>query len=250
MKKFDIHAWFGHWPWWDLYQKTPEELIAQMDRHGIARAACMSLRGVVEWRGGSEETLAVCRRFADRLLPVVTVAPCHGGGGEAFEKLIDLGAIGVRLYPFQHNYKLQLDFVDEICAVAARRHVFVCIPIRIMSSWRFPTLEVFALDPIIERHPQTTFLMSGINYVAEFAALVRMMRKYPNVVYEHSCLQGYKALAALVGYVSAERVLFGTGALLHNPACNVAKLESAELTDEQRQAVALQNAHRLLGLSG
>ena len=48
--------------------------------------------------------------------------------------------------------------------------------------------------------------------------------------YEISCLQGFNAVAKLVGEVGAERVLFGTGAVLHYPACNVAKLDHAELS--------------------
>jgi predicted TIM-barrel fold metal-dependent hydrolase len=50
--------------------------------------------------------------------------------------------------------------------------------------------------------------------------------------------------------VGCERLLFGTGAVLNYPACNVAKLDHAELTDAQRAAIASENAASLLGLEG
>ena len=97
----------------------------------------------------------------------------------------------------------------------------VSIPTRPMMNWRFKAIAIESIAGVIDRHPRTTFLMSGPNYLVEFQALVLMMRRYPNVVYEISCVQGYNAIRSLVEQVGADRLLFGTGALLHYPACNV-----------------------------
>jgi predicted TIM-barrel fold metal-dependent hydrolase len=92
------------------------------------------------------------------------------------------------------------------------------------------------------------FVVSGPNYLIEYQSLVKVMGQCCNVSYEISCLQGFNSVANLVGEVGADRVLFGTGAALNYPACNVAKLDHAELSPQQREAVASGNALRMLGL--
>lgn len=247
MKRFDVQAWFGHWPFWDLRHKQPDDLLRMMDRHGIDRALCMSLRGLSDWPRGNDETLEVAAEHPDRLVPVGTIAPNLGGTVEHIRQMADAGIRGLRLYPIFHYYKLNHEFVDEICRAAGEHALFVSIPTRVMSSWRFATLEVEAVGAIVERHPATTFVMSGINYAAEFHALTRLMERCSNAFVEISCLQGFNAIAKLATAIGPERILFGTGAMLHYPACNVAKLDHAEIPDPHRNAIAWENAHRLLG---
>lgn len=250
MMRFDVNACFGHWPYWDLHHKGPEDLVGAMDRFGIDRAAAMSLRGLlVDWRAGNEETLAAVRRHPKRLMPVATIAPFLNGTADDVGRLADQGFRIVRLYPSFHNYPLDSLFTDAICRAAAQRDLMVSIPTRPMMNWRFKAIPIEALEPIVERNPQTTFLMSGPNYLVEFQALVLLMQRCRNVVYEISCAQGFDAVRQLVQQVGADRVLFGTGAVLHYPACNVAKLDHAEIDDAQRRAIGWENATRVLGIT-
>ncbi len=251
MKRFDVNACFGHWSYWDLYDKTPDDLVGLMDRNGIDQAACLSLRGVLlDWRDGNAETLAAAARHPDRLIPMATIGPFPDGGGDELRRMLDAGARGVRLYPSFHSYQLDDAFVDDVCAVAAERRVPVMIPTRPMMNWRFQAVPIDAIGGVVDRHPTTPFILSGPNYLVEFQGLVRVMRRCANVSYEISCLQGFNAVGKLVDCVSADRVLFGTGAVLNYPACNVAKLDHADITDSQRSAIAFENGIRLFHLSG
>ncbi len=275
MRRIDINACFGHWQYWDLHHKTPAELVGLMDRFGIERAAVLSLRGVfVDWRAGNEETLAAAAQFPERLIPTVTLSPFmtldtpqslrdsasrggHGrsgvskvnSGADELHRLIDAGARGVRLYPAFHSYRLDSAFVDEICRVAVERGVPVMIPTRIMMNWRFVPVAPDLIADVVTRHPRTQFILSGQNYLAEYQTVIKLMHRAPNTWYEFSCMQGFGAIARLVAEVGSARVLFGTGALLHYPACNVAKLDGAPLEASDREAIAWRNAARLLGLA-
>lgn len=247
MMRFDINACFGHWQYWELPQKSPDELIALMDRHGIARAAVCSLRGVLaDWRAGNEETRAAATLHSDRLLPVATLSPFMAGDGDEVRRLAKLGMCGVRLYPIFHNYQLNSSFVDEVCEAARDFHLPVMIPTRPMMNWRFRTVPIESIGEVADRHPATTIILSGPNYLVEYQAMLKVLNRCPNVLYETSCLQGFDGIGRLVDAVGAERVLFGTGAMLHNPGCNVVKLDHARLTNEQRWAIAGENALRLL----
>jgi uncharacterized protein len=245
----DINACFGHWPYWDLPGRTPEYLITLMDRSGIDQAACMSLRGLfVSWRDGNTETLAEAQRFADRLFPMATISPFLGGNDDELRRLVDAGMRGVRLYPSFHSYPLDSTFVDDICTAAAGCGIPVVIPTRPMMNWRFKPLSVEAVEIITARHPATAFLISGPNYLVEYQALIKLMHRCPNVTYEISCLQGFDSVRKLVAEVGADRLLFGTGAVLNYPACNVGKLQGAKISSDQRTAIFSENAIRLLGI--
>ena len=76
------------------------------------------------------------------------------------------------------------------------------------------------------------------------------MTRCPNIVIEISCMQGFGAVARMAEAVGADRVLFGTGLPLHYPACNVVKLDHADLSEEQQSAISFKNAMRCLSLTG
>jgi predicted TIM-barrel fold metal-dependent hydrolase len=247
MTRFDVNACFGQWPYWEIPDKTADDLVAVMDRNGIDRAAVMSLRGVfIDWRKGNDETLAAADRRPSRLVPIATISPFPDGGAEELKRLVNAGMRGVRLYPAFHSYLLDDPFVDEICSAASDSGIPVTIPTRPMMSWRFKQIPLDTIGPVVERHPGTTFILSGPNYLGEFQSLVRLMKRCSNAAYEISCFQGFGAVGELVRQVGADRVLFGTGAVLHYAACSVAKLDHADVSDEQRCAIACENARRLL----
>ncbi|MGQ9650518.1 MAG: amidohydrolase family protein [Phycisphaerae bacterium] len=249
MMRVDINACFGHWPYWDLPHKTAEDLVRLMDGNGIEKAAVLSLRGVlVDWRAGNDETLAAAGRHAGRLIPVATLSPFMDGDGDEVQRLADAGMRGVRLYPLFHSYPLDSEFTNDVCRAAAGRRIPVMIPTRPIMNWRFKTVAIESIGALATRHPSTTFIISGPNYLIEYRALVKVMKQCSNVHYEISCLQGFNSVANLVEQVGVDRVLFGTGAALNYPACNVAKLDHAELSPQQRETIAARNALRILGL--
>ncbi len=249
--RFDVNAYFGHWPYWDLHDKSSDDLITLMDRSGIDQAAVLSLRGMIlDWRAGNAETLFAAARYPDRLVPVATISPFMGGNGDELRRLAEAGMKGVRLYPAFHSYRFDDPFVDDICRAAAERHLPVMIPTRPMMNWRwFQALGLQEIGGVIDRNPETSFIISGPNYLTEYQALLRVMQRCRNVQYEISCLQGFEAVRLLAAEVGAHRLLFGTGAVLNYPACNVAKLNHAEISDRDRALIAATNALRLLGFS-
>lgn len=250
MMRIDTNACFGHWPYWDLRHKSAEDLVAIMDRFGIAQACALSLRGVlVDWRAGNEETFAAACRFPDRLLPFVTLSPFMRGNGDELRRLAAAGARGLRLYPAFHSYPLDSKFVDDVCRAAGECGLPVLIATRPMMNWRFNILAIDRIGVVVARHPKTAFIISGPNYLVEFQALVKLMRACSNATYEHSCMQGFDAIPKLIACVGADRVLFGTGAVLHYAACNVAKLDGAHISDTDRELIANGNALRLLSRS-
>jgi hypothetical protein len=221
-----------------------------MNRFGIDRAAVTSLRGLHgDWRDANAETLALTMAHADRLVPLACMSPMKGGGAEALRELAADGFRGIRLYPLLlHGYSLHSRFADAVADAAGELGIPVIIPTRPMMNFRFSTLPIDDVADLAQRHPGTTFLLSGPNYLSEFRATIEALVRCANLLVEISCMQAFRAVSSLVAEVGADRVLFGTGAVLHYPACNVAKLDHADLPPDHRRAIAAENAARLLGL--
>jgi predicted TIM-barrel fold metal-dependent hydrolase len=73
-----------------------------------------------------------------------------------------------------------------------------------------------------------------------------LMRRFPSVHLETSCIQGFEAIAKIVQEIGSERILFGAGLPLQNAAAGVAKIEHARISDGDRDAIFSGNARRLL----
>lgn len=248
--RFDCNAFFGHWHYWPIPHTTVADIVGLMDRFGIDRAAVCSLRGLFgDWRASNAETLGAAAAHPGRFVPVAVLSPMLGGSGAALGGLAAEGFRAIRLYPLLHGYRLHDRFVDEVCSAAGEAGMSVIVPTRPMMNFRFATVPIEEVGALAGRHPQTRFLLSGPNYLAEYRSAVHVMRERPNVWIETSCMQAMEALRRVVEDVGAGRVLFGTGLALHYPACNVVKLTSARIPEDARAAVAAGNAERFFGLS-
>jgi predicted TIM-barrel fold metal-dependent hydrolase len=249
--RFDINAFFGHWPYWPLRHTSGDDALRLMDRFGIDRGAITSLRGLHgDWHEANAETLALATSHRDRLVPVACMSPMAGGGADALRALVEQGFRAVRLYPnLLQGYSLRSPFTNEIASAAGASGIPVVVPTRPMMNFRFATLAIGEVAGLAERHPATTFVLSGPNYLSEFQAAMEAMGRCANLVIEASCMQGFQAVRQAVEAVDADRVLFGTGLPLQYPACNVAKIDHADVSDEARAKIAAGNAMRVLGVS-
>jgi hypothetical protein len=246
--RFDINAFFGHWPYWPLPHTGIEDTLRLMDRHAVDRAAVTSLRGLHgDWKEANAETLAAATAHADRFVPVACISPMKKGSADALRSLAREGFRAVRLYPqLLQGYTLQSPWADEIASAAAEFGMPVITPTRPMMNFRFPAVPVEAVAALAHRNPNTMFILSGPNYLSEFRAAIEAMHRCFNTYIEISCMQGFHATARMAAAVGHERVLFGTGMPLHYPACNVAKLEHSGLSHEALEAISSGNALRIL----
>ena len=213
-------------------------------------SGCCRVGALLDPSGGrNAETLAAGKVHPDRFTPVGVIGPMNGGGAAELRSLVEQGCRAVRLYPLLHAYRLYDPFAHETCAAAAELAIPVIVCTRPMMNFRFATVPIEEVGELARRHPKTQFILSGPNYLTEARAAVLVMQQNANVAIEITCMQGLNALQRTVEAVGADRVLFGTGVPLHYPACNVAKLVHANLSEAIREAVGGGNALRLLGIS-
>ena len=115
-------------------------------------------------------------------------------------------------------------------------------------NWGVPSLELQDMLRIVERHSRVRWIFSGVNYLHEIRSAQFLLRRYPSIYLETSCVMGYEAIQKVVNECGYEQILFGSGAPLQHGRANVDKMLHARVSDRAREAILSCNAIRLLGL--
>jgi hypothetical protein len=249
----DVHAYIGKWPYWPVPHADASEVVGILDQRQIDVAAISSTRALfTSWRDGNTESLSAAKNHPGRLVAFAVVGPpelSHKLNANPFD--IDAaGAVaGLRLYPQYHTYHLLHEpFIDKVCEQAASRQLPIQLPLRVAMNWGMPMLELSWITSIVERHPRVPWILSGLNYFHELRVGLSLLRRYPDVHLETSCIQGFDAIPKVVEECGSERILFGTGLPIQNAAAGISKIQHARISDSERDAILSGNARRLLKL--
>lgn len=249
----DVHAYIGKWPYWPVAASAADEVIEKLDAAGIGHAAICSTRSLfVNWEDGNTETAEAAQRFPRYLVAFACLGPLELSHKVLqhsfdFDDYARRGFHGFRLYPQHHTYHpLYERFVDEICEESEARKLAILLPLRVLMNWGVPSMDLTWMVSLVERHPRTPWILAGINYFHELRAAVALMRRYPSVHLETSCVQGFNAIMKLVNECGSDQLLFGSGAPLQNAAAAVQKVLKARIPDEDRERILRTNACRLL----
>jgi predicted TIM-barrel fold metal-dependent hydrolase len=252
--RIDVHSYIGRWPYWPIPQSTPAEVLETMDHAGIDTAVVTSTRSLfVNWRDGNAEASQAEAGHPGRFLAFSCVGPpelSHKLDANPFDLSKQPSVRGIRLAPQFHTYHLLYEpFIDELCEQAASLGIPVQLPLRVLMNWGMPMLDLGMIVAIVERHPRTPWILTGLNYFHELRVGLALMRRFATVHIETSCIQGFEAIAKVVGELGSDRILLGTGLPLQNAAAGVQKIEHARISDADREAIFARNARRLLKLT-
>jgi len=257
---FDINTATGHWP----FRQVPNENISELKRlltgKGITGAAVVNTHGLFyqNCHDANIELARAIERQSAFFTGVATLNPLYPAWESDLETCAGkLGFKALRLVPQYHNYRLDCPEALAIAQKAASLKLPVFIPQRIvdvrgrywMDTERIINLgEVGALCQAAPK-AKVVFTEAAVN--PEELVDKRGHRHYPNLYFEISCFrsvfgQQIKRLVKLIGY---EHVFFGSGAPFKEITPALLRLQHAELSPKEKNAVACQNARRFLRIS-
>lgn len=247
----DINMFFGHWPYWPLPGGDAEAVLRAMDRYGIERGFLSSLRGVFnDPETGNTETLQWVERHPDRFAPALTYSPYAKGWDRYEAELAQGGWKIVELFPLNHNYDpLQEPVIERLCDYCGQHRIPILIPHRLTMSWRFPMLPLAKVAGLAEMHRETTFILGCINYLGELQTALHTMRKCPNVMLETSGMMAFEEIRRVVDAIGAERLIHGSALPLQQPSIGPLKIQTAEITKEEKERILSGNCKRLFSTS-
>lgn len=178
-----------------------------------------------------------------RLYPCWVVLPHHceemAPGKQLVREMLRAGVRAVRMYPKLHNYAFDEHTCGELLDALEQE--------RILLSIGIDQTSYSELGEVASRHAQLPILMTGCGW-GQTRFISPLMDRCSNVHIEFSTFQANYAMERFCARYGAERLLFGTDALLKSPGAAKAFVDYAELSRAARAQIAGGNLARLLHL--
>jgi|YNPNPStandDraft_1061719.scaffolds.fasta_scaffold50257_1 hypothetical protein len=239
---FDVNCTLGSWMTGGPALANAAEVLAEMDRLGVAKALVRHTCGGYYHAPEGNAFLMEQLTGQGRLVPCwAGLPPVTGELGALQDWLSDLSAHDVRavcLYPASNGYPLTVWQCDALLGPLAERSYLLLLELA-ETNWE-------ALHTICGAYPRLKVVLLSTGYRV-LRPLYALLEAHPNLYVDTSILSNFMVLEEMAARFGADRLLFGTGAPRYEGAGSITALRYAALSEIERQAIAGGNLERLLG---
>lgn len=202
----DAHAHVGQGRYKSL---APEELLRQMDQHGIDRAVICPVEEqiILHNREGNDFILAQVRQHPSRFVGFAVANPwCEEAAVEELKRALGEGLRGLKFHPTFQGFSVNDPIAYPLVEVAARHGVPVYVH---TGTAHFG--EPFKLAELARRYPEVTFIMGHAGASDFWYDLPRCHQFALNILFETSRNgpANYNHMALNIG---ADYLVFGSNA--------------------------------------
>jgi len=258
MKAIDVHGHFGTWDTGSggLVTELKSGGIDLVRRRAEAADICLTVVSAMEAftpHGGNvpaanESAREAAEKYSDIRFWAVLDPRLPGIYKQVGSLLVHPRCKGIKIHPdpLCHPYEIR-DRGDEIFEFAAGYGAIISAHSGCPGS--FP--EDFV--PFANKYPSVSVILAHLGYSADgsFSRQVSAIRRAEagNVYTDTSSANSINSglIEWAVTQVGMQHILFGTDSPLYFAACQKARIESAEIEQEAKQAILFENAARLLG---
>jgi len=140
----DHNALVGPYPFRRLPDPTPERLVADQERLGIARAWVGHVPSIYyrDVAAGNDELLHCLEPHRSRLLPVPAVNPAYPGWEREMERARAEGCPAVRTYPAHYGFGAAGPEMEALAAWCADLNLTLVLTVRIEDARQRHRLDV------------------------------------------------------------------------------------------------------------
>ena len=236
----DMHGHYGQWHEFPVWGGEADDLVAEMDRAGIARfavahQACMTPEAT--W--GNDQVLAAMARYPGRILGYATCYPVNARLGiQEIRRCLASGMIGIKLHS-SNGFAYTHEGYRPVWKLADRRRLPV-----LLHTWG----DMDNYRQIFERYRRAPILL-GHSGAARKELYVEYARRYPNVYLELVySMAPYGLVEYFVREVGAERILFGSDAPWMSFGSQLGRVAFADIRESEKKTILVDNPARLLAL--
>jgi len=240
MKKIDMHAHLGYWPFALPNCGTVESLLHLAERYDIEHIAASSALALnYDMQAGNEE-MAKAARGHESLLMYVYVNPNFIAESctEMDRYLSEDFGIGCKIHTSYSATPTSARRMHDLIAEIARRTGLVKVhpgSAEDLAAWAraYPDLN------IIVAH----------SFGAGYHAAIDLALAHPNIHLDFCCSHaGRGKVRDALDRLGPGQIVFGSDMDLLDPAFTLAVFEAADMTEKERAAVYWGNGARLLGI--
>jgi hypothetical protein len=232
----DHNALIGPYPFRRLPEPTPQRLLTEMDRLGIACAWVGHLPSVFyrDAAAGNDELLAALEPHRKRLAPVPAVNPGYPGWEREVARAVAAGAPAVRTYPAHFGFDAAGPAMAALCAGCAEAGVELVLTVRFEDARQRHALDVApdligaAVRAAVRADPRVRLLVTAADRaLVEEVHFGSTPEEAGRIRWDVSWIWGPPEdhLAQLFRVVGRERFVLGTHFPLRLPEAALTKLE-------------------------
>ena len=145
----------------------------------------------------------------------------------------------VRLFPAQYGHSLKRYAAGSLLDALAEKNVPVFIGLEQLAGWD-------ALYDLCNDYPENRFVLCSPGYRC-LRWIVPIMETCDNLWMETSNFVTHNGLREFCKYVSADRLLYGSGYPEQSIAATASQLLLSDLGEAEKRKIACENAEKLLG---
>ncbi|MEE9611784.1 MAG: amidohydrolase family protein, partial [Desulfatiglandales bacterium] len=223
-------------------------LVEMMDQNKIDKAVLIPTASPPKPRY-YEDVVDALKEFPDRFYGFFLANPKEENVCDMLDMVVNkYGFLGVKLHPTFLGFAADdHDLVYPIVEKAKELKICVMIhsdPSIYATPWQVGLLAMDFPDvPVVMAH------MGFIDIIYNDAA-INMAKRAPNLYLETCGVSAESKVTAAVREIGASRVLYGSDMPFHNPAFDMARIEYADISEEEKKLIMGENAKRLLDSLG
>lgn len=220
--------------------RTEAELVKEMDFNGIDKAMAVYSEGFYD--RPSPRTVS-----QERLYPVLNYFPCRNVEELQDQNLrhtITAGnfkALWFSCHPGRYGLSAEL---FEACF-----HIIEDMHLPLLLDLNRPgtdyLLDYEPMNRFLSMYPGLPVILMNTSYRIDIS-LYPLMERHSNLHIETSGYQGFRAIEALAARFGSRRILFGSRYPFLYPAASRFRVESADLSDKDKENIAHKNMENLL----
>lgn len=189
-------------------QLTAEELLGEMDRHGIDQAVICPVDQfiAVSNHEGNNLILRTVKKHPHRFIGFATVNPWYGKEAvNELQRSLDEGLKGLKLNPFIQGFYANDEILFPVIDLAADYG----IPVYCHTGTPVGTLPLQLAD-LANRFPNVNFIMGHMGSADFVDEVIPAMEMADNLFAETSKVQNCQMLREVTARFGASRVIFGS----------------------------------------
>ena len=235
----DAHTHIGKFGSWAGLESTSDELVEQMNLYNVKKSALFY----------TDNNLV---RKAVQKYPKALVGYIWPNPNER-EKAIKLVRTalrewkfkGIKLHPLIHSFLPNDDIVYPIMEEARRAKVPVAI-----HSGHPPFSLPWSIGELAENFKDIKIVMlhMGHGHGVYIQAAINTALRNDNIWLETSGMPMHSKIKEAMVRVGEGRVMYGSDSPFHEPAVEIDRICSADLTNRQLELIFYENAHKTLGI--
>ncbi len=256
----DVHAHYGRYvrgkiAMIDQFASGDAETVVARAKRANTRLTIVSPllgllpRNQADAFAGNEEAARIVPQ-TEGLLQWVIVHPLQPRTYEqAAEMLAEPHCVGIKLHPEEHGYPIR-EHGAALFSFAAKHNALVLAHSGDPNSWPIDFVE-FA-----DAHPNVKLILAhlgnGGGASGDPALQVQAIQaaRHENLFVDTSSSRSLmpKLIEWAMSEIGAERILYGTDSPLYCASMQRARIDDAEISDDEKRLILCENAEKLLGL--